>query len=935
MNQPGGAVDIRLLGGEVTVRVGGRDVDIGHARQRCVLAVLARDANRVVPAALLLERVWADRPPQRARNALSSYVSRLRQAFAPFDGVAVTRRFGGYALDVDPMAVDVNRFEDLVARAGAAAPGEAVLLLDRALGLWGGEALAGLDTPWAAGTRVTLAARRLTAELDHADVALRLGRHASLLDGVVARAAAHPLNERAAGQAMLALYRCGRQADALHHYERLRRALAGEVGADPCADVRQLHHRILTTDPALMVAERGDPGAEPVADGTAPVVPRQLPPPPRLFAGRAAEIAALEAMLESTANPGATTVAVSGTAGVGKTALAVHWAHRVADRFPDGQLYVDLRGFGRDDAVATPTEAVRELLTALGIAPKRIPAGLAAQTGLYRSLLVGKRILIVLDNARDADQVRPLLPGAAGCMVLVTCRTELTGLLAVECAHPLTLGLLPADDARDLLARRIGAGRVDAEPDAVDDIITRCARLPVSLAIVAARAATRPLFPLRALADELAGAAHDLDVFADGDPATDVRAVFSWSYRTLSDTGARLFRLLGLGPGRHVTVAAAASLAGLPPPRTRRLLAELARAHLVDEDAPGRYSCHDLLSGYARQLAASIDGDAGCAAAAHRVLDHYLHSAYAAAIRLHPYRDRITLAAPRDGVVVEAPADAEQALAWFAAEHHTLLAAVDRAAGGAPSAALSIHAWQLTWAMWTYLDRRGHWHDMLAVGASALACAERLGDPTARVLSHRFLACPNVRLRRYEDAHAHLHHALVLCRTAGDRTGAAHCHNNLASTYELMGRYGRAIEHARDSLALYRAAGHERGAAHGLNTVGWNDALLGHHHRALDVCGEALAHLERLEDLAGQAVTWHSLGYAHHHLDRYKRALGCYQRALDLSRRIGDRSLEADTLVRIGDVHQATGAAEAARRARRHASAILRDLDQSHPAAAA
>ncbi len=467
------AVEFRLLG-DVEAHIDGRLVEIGHARQRCVLVALLVEANRPVPIDQLIDRVWGDRPPHRARNALSGYLSRLRQVLASAGGVQIVRQPGGCVLKVDPMSVDLHRFHRLVVQARTAEQGKAAALFEQALGLWRGDAFATLDTPWLNLIRNTLDVTRLAAELDRNDIALDRGQHASLLSELTASAAAHPLDERLAGQLMLARYRCGRQAEALEVYKQVRQRLIEELGTDPGKPLQELHRQILAADPALPAV--GPAIRSPRGSALSPV-PRQLPAPLRSFTGRAQELAELDALLTAAGDQPTTVVitAVSGTAGVGKTATAVHWAHRIADRFPDGQLYLDFRGFDPSGVMVTPAEAVRTFLDTFEVPPQRIPASLDAQFGLYRSLLADCRMLIVLDNARDVGQVRPLLPGAPGCMALVTSRNELTGLVATEGAYPLPLDLLTPAEARDLLARRIGPERVEAEPTAADEIVIRCA----------------------------------------------------------------------------------------------------------------------------------------------------------------------------------------------------------------------------------------------------------------------------------------------------------------------------------------------------------------------------------------------------------------------------------------------------------------------------
>lgn len=915
-------LDIRLFGA-IDAYVNGRVVELGHARQRCVLAALLVDANRAVPVDLLVDRVWpAQQVPQRARNAVYTYITRLRGVLAATgDDVELARRPGGYLLTVDPMAVDLHRFHRLLARSRSTdADPAALALVEEALALCRGPALAGVDTPWANEIRAAMEEQRLAAELDRNDLALRLGRHTGLLTGLAAAAAVRPLDERLAGQLMLALYRSGRQNEALAQYQQVRLRLAEELGADPSPPLRDLHRQILRADPDLTAPAPPVPQHVPV--------PRQLPTPVRHFTGRADEIRALDGLLAETAAPGGTVVisAIAGTAGIGKTALAVHWAHRVADRFPDGQLYLNLRGFDPAGQVMDPTEAVRRLLDALGVPPQKIPADLDAQSAQYRSHLAARRMLIVLDNVRDTAQARPLLPGTSSCLTLVTSRNRLTGLVA-DGAHPVALDLLSEAESRDVLRRRLGDERVAAEPAALAEIVRHCARLPLALAIVGARAATQPRLPLAVLAGELREARARLDALVGDDPHSDVRAVFSWSYRALSPAAARLFRLIGLHPGPDLSTAAAASLAALAPDAVRSVLAELSHANLVVEPVPGRYTCHDLLRAYAATQARAVDSDAERLAASHRMIDHYLHSAYAGDQLIKVGTDAIEPPPLAPGVAPERFEDRETALAWFTAEHQVLLAVLDRAATG-----FDTHAWQLAWTLWTFLDWRGHWHDQITAGRAAVAAAARLADPAARSRTGRALASAYLRMGRLDEADAELRHCLDWSRAAGDDLGQAHAHHNLAQVRERQGRLDEALAHARRSLVGFRAAGHRQGEAQALNAVGWYHILRGEHREALAHCEPALALYEELAQPEGQAATWDSLGYAHHHLGRYAQAVACYRRALDLYELVGNRYEGAATLTRLGDTRHAAGEPAAAREAWQDALAILTALD--HPEAA-
>ncbi|MDG4809246.1 tetratricopeptide repeat protein [Micromonospora sp. WMMD1120] len=662
-------------------------------------------------------------------------------------------------------------------------------------------------------------------------------------------------------------------------------------------------------------------------------VPRQLPPALPGFVGRAEQLAQLDAACAGTDDPGAadgtpaaTVLTLSGTAGVGKTTLAVHWAHRVADRFPDGQLYVELRGFDATGTVVTAVEAVRGFLEALEVPPEQIPTHLSAQVGLYRSLLANRRMLVLLDNARDVEQVRPLLVGSPSCLVLVTSRNRLVGLIAADGARPVNVDLLSTAEAWQLLARRLGADRLAAEPEAVDEIIERCAHLPLALAVLAARGAANPAFRLTALAAELRAAPRSLDSFDGGDASSDVQAVFSWSYRSLTPAAARLFRLFGCHPGPDIGYAAAASLAGLPRTEVPRLLAELAHAHLVTEHAAGRFGAHDLLRAYAAEQAERCEPAQARRAAIRRGLDHYLHTAHAAALLLQPGRDPVILAAAAPGVLPEEIADHGQALAWFTLEYPVLLAAVAHAR----HTGFDRHAWQLAWTLVDFLQRRGRWPDLAVAQRAALAGAQRVGDRLGQANAHRDLARVLSKLGRVNEAARNYRQALMIFEALGDHTGQARTHRAFGAMLDGLGRHVEALEQSERALALYRAAGHRAGEASARNAVGWAYAQLGQYQAALEHCGQALALLRTTGDRHGEANTWDSLGFIHARLDDQRQAIRCYQRALGLYRRVSDRYDEADTLSRLGESRQAAGDTAGAVRTWRRALAILDDL--GHPA---
>ncbi|WP_030434421.1 AfsR/SARP family transcriptional regulator [Actinoplanes subtropicus] len=900
-------VEFRVLG-DVEVLVGGRRVDVGHARQRDVLLALLVDANHVVPVDRLVERVWADRPPQGARGALYNYVSRLRRVLADGPDNTVVRRSGGYLLAVEALAVDLDLFDDLTARARATGDAEvAAGLFTQALALWRGEAFAGLDLPWLEGVRSAATDRRIAAELDRNDLELRRGRHRDLVPELSARAAARPLDERLAGQLMLALYRSGRQADALEHYRRTRSQLAEELGIDPGPALRDLHRQILAASPALGLAAPGQ-------TRRAAPPPRQLPAPPRSFTGRQDQLAQLDAV----ARPAEVdVVAISGAAGVGKTALAVHWAHRVAAAFPDGQLYVNLRGFDPGGDAMDPAAAVRGFLHALGVSDDRVPLSLDAQAALYRSLLAGKRVLIVLDNARDSEQIRPLLPGTPGCVAVVTSRTQLAGLSVTHRARSLLLGLLSPADARDLLVRRLAGDRAAREPAVVTRIVDRCAGLPLALVIVAARAAYQPHLPLAALAAELDDA-QPLDALQTGDPVTDIRAVFSWSYRALPPESARLFRLLGLHPGPDLALPAAASIAGLPPTRTRTLLAELVRTHLIHEHAAGRFAFHDLLRAYAGELANEADGEPEAVAATGRMFAHYVHTAHRAARLLNAGRDPLALPVPPAGTVRTELHDSGEATEWLAAEYPVLLAAVQRTV---TTPGHHADAWPLAWSLVEFLDFRGRWPELLP----ALSAAARVSDRTLLPQIETTIGRFHLRLDRLSVAGEHARRAAELAARNGDPIERARAELQYGNILERQGLYREALEHARIALGLHQGTD-SRMEAHALNAVGWYHAHLGEFDAALAHCEHANTVFVTIDDAPGQASTSDSLGFIHRGRGDRTRAVECYRTALAIYRRLSDRLYQAYTQANLAEAQAEDGDLDAARAGLREALAILSDL---------
>jgi tetratricopeptide (TPR) repeat protein len=888
-----------------------------------MLAALLLRLGEPVPIDTLVDQVWGARPPRRSRNGLAAYASRLRPALAQGgDGsaaAALSYSAGGYLLECQPERVDVYRSRRLVREARECVDDLLAADLLRQAGQgWAAVALAGIPGDWADRARERLHRERLDVLAEQYDADLRLGRHAAVVDELRELVSQYPAAEELVARLMLALAGAGRSVEALDYYARLRTVLAEDLGSEPSTPLRELHLRVLRDDPTLAAAP---PAGAPPRRAAVCTLPRET----ATFVGRKD----LADRVLAAAGIGAVGVVITlnGMPGVGKTALAVHLAYRLADRFPDGQLYVNLRGYDPAGMVLDSGDALRRLLDALDVSPQRIPADLDAGAALYRSQLAGRRMLLVLDNARDSAQVRPLLPGSPGCLVVVTSRSQLTGLVAADGAYPLTLDVLSTVEARELLARRLGPGRVAAEPQAVEQIITGCAQLPLALVIAAARAATNRRLPLAALAGELADTRARLNVLAGDDPATDVRAVFSWSYQALTTAAARLFRLLGLHPGPDVSAAAAASLAAVPGPKAGTLLTELTRAGLVVEYLPGRYALHDLLRTYAGDLTHGAEQEDQRRAATGRLLDHYTHTAHAAARLLYPGRDPIQLAlAPAaPGTCPEQLTDEREAMGWLTAERQVLLAALGLAARNG----FDTHTWQLAWALTTFLHRRGDWHDEATTGQAAVAAADRLAQPIAAALAHRNAAWGEIMLGRYGEADAHLYRALGRHAEAGDTVGRAYTHNTLAYLWSRQDRPDRSLGHATEALTLFRLAGHQRGEADALNNVGWYHTVLGDHRQALVCCQQALALHQQIGDRPGEANTCDSLGYAHHHLGDHARAADCYRHALGLYRDLGERFQEATTLTHLGETQQAAGDSDAARRSWQQALTILTDLDHS------
>ncbi|WOX09343.1 AfsR/SARP family transcriptional regulator [Streptomyces sp. N50] len=949
----------------------GRPVDLGPAKRRTVLAALLVDAGRWVPAETLIDRVWGEDPPAQVRGTLYAHVARIRRVLAetgpglhgdtgmpstasggdaevPSPAPELVRGPAGYRLDLAPDLVDIHRFRSLITRARRTKGSDAarVLTLREAMGLWQGTPLAGLPGVWAARTRESWLHQYVDAVLAWAEAELRVGEHLVVVDTLSVLVAEHPLIEPLAVALIRALDAAGRAPEALACYGALRKRLSDELGTTPGAEAQRAYQALLRGKSAPRPPSGTRTGTGTGTGRGKAVVPAQLPLDVSGFTGREEELARLEKVLGASAQrPTAVVVsAVSGTAGVGKTALAVHWAHRARDRFPDGQLYVNLRGYDPDRPMTAPDTLIR-FLTALGVPEQDIPPEPDDRAARYRTEVADRRMLIVLDNAATVEQVRPLLPGTGSCAVLVTSRDSLAGLVAREGAQRLDLDLLPADAARTLLRRLIGP-RAEAEPEAVDTLAAQCARLPLALRVAAELAAARPGTPLTDLVAELADQQRRLYLLdAEGDPRAAVVTVFSWSLRQLPREAARTFRLLGLHPGPDLDASAAAALTGSSPADAHRALDVLARAHLVQRadaaaaatgtspglspreagdisnrskpktvvrNTPGfqqaptrtrlthtsRYGMHDLLRAYAAQLASAQDSPEDRDAALDRLFDHYLATAAAAMDQLHPAEAHLRPAAPETPAPVPDLSDPDAARAWLETERTCLTAmAAHTAAHGRPT-----HAIRLSLTLYRHLIS-GHHTDGLTIHGHARDAARLLDDPAAEARALLGIGTAHYQLAHHEPARRHLQEALTRFREADDPTGQARALTNLGLVDERLGRFRSAVEYLEQALLLYRSVEDTSGESIALKNLAHVEGQLGRYGPAADHLQQSLTLLRRTGNRYLEAHALMDLGTVETRLDRLDEAARHQEQALALMREVGDRYGEAGALHGLGIVH--------------------------------
>ncbi len=947
-------VEFRLLG-DVEVWLGERPVDLGPHKQRAVLAALLTEANRAVPLDQIVDRVWADRPPQNPAGSVHTYLSRLRRALAGAD-VSITHRTVGYTLAVDPDGVDLHRFRSLIARAEAETDDERATVLQRqALDLWRGTPLGALDTPWATSLRQALTRERLAAELDHLDARLRLGQHSTVTNRLSLLAEEHPYDERIAAQFLLALYRCGRQADALHHYHRLRRTLADDLGIDPGKELRGLHQAILANDSSLALPA---PTAVPPA-GAAPRKPEwitqsQLPLDLKGFVGRERVLDQVQDLL--TSGVGVPVVVLSGPPGMGKSVLAVRAAHQLRTAFPDGQWYVRLHG--ASSSPRDPAAVLAELLRASGMEAGRIPDTLEERAVALRSHVADRRVLLLLDDAADAEQVRPLLPGTAGNAVLVTSRNDLRGMRSSHGAFGITLDVLSPAESRALLVGSLGEARVSTQESAADELAELCGHLPLALGICAANLHNGPDWPLAAYARALGGKDRLFGFTVEGDPQASVRAAFDRSYDTLDPRAARLFALLGLFPGADFTVEAAGALLG-DVDAALRALGTLVSANLVQTHLADRYRLHDLLRLYARERVADL---AGGEEAWLRLCAYYRSTVEEAVA----FRFAALVRLPRERSASGRFPDEEAAQRWLDDERANLVSLIERAAEAGP---LPV-TWELADELRTYFYHRGHQAEWRATAEVGLDAARRADDTMGEAAMLHSLGTLYQHVGDLLASVEAKTAALEGYRGSGFTLGEAAMLSNIASSYEHIGQMGEALEWQRRSLEAFAEVEIPGTVGNALNTMctiqfhlgQLPDALrsadeavrvnresgqlalavaplknradilclLGSHDHALRDGTEALHLCEELGKRHNLASVHEGLAQAHRITGRYGHALDHARKGVEIGRDCGDRNGELAAMCTLGDLYRILGETEAAETWLKEAVAIARTSGMSN-----
>ncbi|SCG34963.1 AfsR/SARP family transcriptional regulator [Micromonospora rifamycinica] len=922
--------DFRLLG-TVKVLVDGVPLVLGPVKQRLVLAVLVSHAGQVVSVDSLVDRVW-ERPPSAVRNALYAHISRIRRLLAKVDksnAVMISRTSQGYTLEASPDIIDVRNFLSLVERARSEPDqGRRAALLGRALSLWRGPAMADLSGHWVSRTRETWGQQRLTAAVEWAKLETGNGHPDVVIDTLTALTMENPLAESIVAELMRALRAASRSAEAINWYARTREHFLDVLGVEPGPELNELHVSMLRSRFRTQGAQLPVPESSEPARAVTSSVPAQLPVDAAVFVGRTERLAELDSHLAAGAGPGGVRVVISGSAGVGKTALATHWAHRVRHLFPDGQLYINMYGYANRVPVR-PAEALAQFVRVLGAPMHTIPLGVDELSALYRSLLADRRVLVVIDNVAAVGDVRPLLPAAPGCMVLVTSRNRLRGLVALDGAYRLQLDVLTPDDATTMFHHLLGTQARSTRPETIGALAAACAYLPLAMRIAAATIADRPGQSVEQYIDRL-NVDNRLDLLSTGDDERSMVGVaFDLSYRMLPARARTMFCLLGVAPGHDISVSAAAALLGDTTATAELLLEQLVGSHLLDERSPGRFTYHDLLRLYARRQAQIEITPETRRAALRRLLDHYLHTADAAARQLYPQMFRLRLPDPPRGVPVIPLDDHQAALGWLDNERPNLVAL----AKGVTDSETRPLIWMLADTLRGYLALRQYMHDWFTIAEAGLAAACAEDSAIGQAAAHHSLAQACHSITRYAKSITHLRQALALSEQAGWSEGHTAALCNLGIVYSDLGELDAAVAHFMQALHANEANNSLAGIAVNLNNLGDTYRRMGKLPEAIDYLTAALVRYRMLKSPTGQAGVLTALGGVRRELGHLTAATSLISDGLEIHRGIGDRYGEATALIELSRVRAEGGEGRAALATAAKAFELSRELDDRQIAA--
>lgn len=926
-------MEIRLLG-TIEMRAGGRRSGLDSGKARCTLAALAHDVGRPVGLDTLIHRVWDDDPPRRARENLYTYASRIRTALRKVGGPGapvLTNHAHAYVLEAEPESVDLRRYLSLTARARALAESgdaeQALRLLDEAGGLWRGEPLTGLSGSWAEHVRAGAEAAALAAALTRAGLDLRLGRFADAVPELSALAGRHPTHESLAGHLALALHGCGRTAEATQLLRRLTHRLVTEHGTDPGEELQRVQHGILNGSPAVQLLPRAGAAERARERTTVPDnLPHDIP-----WVGRTDELHRLAtALTPASGTPRAVVAleAIDGMAGVGKTALAVHAAHELRDRFPDGRLYLNLGAHASFQEPLTPEAALGRLLRLLGVPADGLPRHLDELTALWRTVLADRCAIVVLDDAAGPEQVLPLLPGATPSQLVITSRRRLTGLPGVR---PISLDVLRRAEAIALFHDRVGARR-PADEERTAEIVRLCGYLPLAIEMAASRFLCHGSWTARDLVDRLSRPGRLAEI---RDGSRDLARAFAFSHRSLTPVQQSAFHRLSLHIGSEFGVYAAAALTGLPFDETELVLEDLLNFHLLEEPTPHRYRIHDLLREYARTLASTGRGedpegpedDEDDEPAVGRLADYYLFCADRADRALFPYRARTPVTLDRPPAEAPSWLDPAGPREWFAAEAANLLALLDHSRRCAPPrrAALLAHV------LGGFLESEGLWPVAEPLHEHAVAYWHEVEDRRAEARSLIDLSAVHNTAARYDEAVAEARRALALARVTGDHEAEPEALRCLALPHLYTGRNHEALAFVQEALSIHMRTGDRLQQARCLNNMGFALLELGRHPEALECFLDALSRFREIDDRRGQCQALNNTGEIYTLLGLEDRAIRAYTQALALARAVGSRANRAAVEMNLAHALLGPGEVEQSLALCRQALATFRDIaDRRH-----